>query len=65
MKYYVNVDGAVYSICKELFNNYDNDFIYGLVMDKDDTRLNTVTASIINDINSKLINDNQPNKKHV
>jgi hypothetical protein len=57
--------GAVYSICKELFNNYDNDFIYGLVMDKDDTRLNTVTASIINDINSKLINDNQPNKKHV
>ena len=57
--------GAVYSIGKELFNNYDNDFIYDLVMDKDDTRLNTVTASIINDINSKLINDNQPNKKHV
>ena len=28
-------------------------------MDKDNTRLNTVTASIINDINSKLINDNQ------
>ena len=57
--------GAVYSIGKELFNNYDNDFIYGLVMDKDDTRLNTVTASIINDINSKLVNNNQPNKKHV
>lgn len=48
-----------------LVNNYDNDFIYGLVMDKDDTRLNIVTATIINDINSKLINDNQPNKKHV
>lgn len=57
-------ENNIYSL-KELFNNYDNDFIYGLVMDKDDTRLNTVTASIINDINSKLINDNQPNKKHV
>lgn len=57
--------GAVYSIGKELFSNYDKDFIYGLVVDKDNTRLNTVTEAIINDINSRLINDNQINKKHV
>lgn len=55
--------GAVYSIGKELFNLYDNEFIYELVTDKNNQKLNTVVGNIISDINEQLVTEPKHSRK--
>ena len=55
--------GAVYSIGKELFNLYDNEFIYELVNDKNNQKLNTVVGNIISDINEQLVTEPKHSRK--